>query len=75
VTSGFIFFLLATLRWVSIGFGNLPIELAIRLTIPSLLLVAIGSQFIITTLLRESLGLIVPKQGQTRTSSIGKSSE
>ncbi len=64
VTAGFILFLLATFRWVSIGFGNLPIELAIRLTIPSLLLVAIGSQFIITTLLRGSLGLIVPKQEQ-----------
>ena len=75
VTAGFILFLLATFRWVSIGFGNLPIELAIRLTIPSLLLVAIGSQFIITTLLRGSLGLIVPKQGQARTSSIGQSSE
>lgn len=77
VIAGFTLFFVATLRWLSVGMGDLPIELAIRLTVPSLLLVAIGSQFIITTLLLGSLELIIPEQKnhQKPSTSIDKSSE
>ncbi len=58
-------FVFTLIHWASTNFGDLPIVLAIRYTIPSVILMTVGSQITATTLFLRSLELFMPIPDET----------